>query len=122
MTIYIKGTDVDSKKLLNINNDYYQINIDQQDTFINLERTSYPKDHILREEKRKKEMIPVSDRVSKGNQMLISIKRKMVKNQSLGIKMHLLLISKKELFLMFLYEIKGTVVFTLKQCSNMTIT
>jgi transposase len=66
--IYIEEPGNDSKKKLeNPTTDEYKINVDQQDSFINLERTSYPKDDTAREENRKKKMIPVGDRVSKGD-------------------------------------------------------
>lgn len=82
--IYVEETNVDSKEPVNVDTNYYQINVNQQDSFINLERTSYPKDDTLREEKRKREMIPVGERVSEGDPDARFYKRKNGEKSKLG--------------------------------------
>lgn len=65
-------------------NSEYKIDRNQQECFINLERTIYPKDDTNRAENRKREMVPVHERISKGDPDARFYKKKNGEKSKLG--------------------------------------
>lgn len=64
--------------------DEYHINVTQQESFINLERTTYSKSDDLRDKNRSKKMVPVSKRVSQGDPDARFYKKKNGERSKLG--------------------------------------
>ncbi len=74
------------KKLQKLAVEDYHINTKLQETFINLKRTSYPKSDADREDNRSREMVPVRERVSKGDSDARFYKKKNGEKSKLGYR------------------------------------